>query len=342
MEALSKDVPVAIITRPRSAGRLGRFRLRTERINKNLIVVYGGYSLTDAPKLRSLRPFLVRLDVWRLRRCLRSKGYRRPIYWLGVNNSTYAQRHMGPWMVYDCIDPCFRLDIASRHDAEETAILRIADLVFATALTLEERMRLRHNCVYLLPNAYAPSAGPAPARPVERGPIGFMGVIDERLDWGFLGRCAIACPNVEILLVGRINPSQKNMARNLQKMYPNVRFTGEVDLNEGVRLSAAFAVGLIPFQAGGHGDSINPVKLYMYLGAGTPVVGTPTRELTQVGAPLVYVCQAGTEQTCLEAALDEGPNDLNRHARRVFALQNSWSHRAETAVGALRREGLLR
>ena len=116
---------------------------------------------------------------------------------------------------------------------------------------------------------------------------------------------------------------------------PNVIVTGAVSYEDGHRWAAAFDVGLIPFLPGEMCDAINPVKMYMYLVTGKPVVSTWINECVRHG-DWVYAARdaAGFAAAIRKAVAEDGPD--RRAARVAFGLRNRWQDRAAAAAGVLR------
>src|SRR5690606_1310499 len=108
--------------------------------------------------------------------------------------------------------------------------------------------------------------------------VGYMGTFDSRVDMALLLSAAEALPGLTFALPGRVNGDCEAVAGELRAL-PNVVMPGPVDFEEGESYAANFDVGLIPFRPGRIGDAINPVKMWMYLARGTPVVGTDTAEM---------------------------------------------------------------
>jgi glycosyltransferase involved in cell wall biosynthesis len=251
--------------------------------------------------------------------------------------------------VYDCIDPSFLPESRTEFDAREFAVARAARIVFCTAQTLLERMLPVQPHAYLLNNAaspelYALESAVQPSLPWSltgrpRPIIGYIGTIDWRIDCDTLTEAAAALPEFTFCLVGRVNADRERDVAALRAL-PNVVMPGEVTPHDGAAYNAAFDVGLVPYLPGPAGDSLNPVKMYMYLLAGKPVVTTWTREC-QLAQPHVRATRTPAEFIrALRDAVAE-PAGRGRDERIAFAQQNTWDHRAVQAVAVLREHGLL-
>lgn len=71
----------------------------------------------------------------------------------------------------------------------------------------------------------------------------------------------------------------------------------------------------------------SPMKLWEYLYAGPPIVGTGALELRRYPPPLVHFCaEARRAPDAVQAALDSGAEGARQ--RRDFALANTWDTRA--------------
>jgi glycosyltransferase involved in cell wall biosynthesis len=252
-------------------------------------------------------------------------------------------------LVYDCIDPCFSPELQADFDRAEYAVAAEAKVVFCTAQTLLDRMSRVHDDAHLLNNAASPelyaeeqAAGDVPTslqgrpRPI----VGYLGTIDWRLDCETLTHAAKALPDYTFCIAGRVNADQEPRVAELRSL-PNVVMPGAVPAEEGARYNHAFDVGVIPFLPGHVGDGINPVKMYMYLLAGNPVVSTWLNE-GRLAQPHVRATRTPAEfAEALHEAVTE-PDEQAHDARVAFARANTWRHRAQQAVGLLRERGLLR
>jgi hypothetical protein len=159
------------------------------------------------------------------------------------------------------------------------------------------------------------------------------------VDTQTLAAAARALPAFTFALVGRINPDQEARVAELKRL-PNVVMTGPVSIEEGNAYTAAFDAGLIPFLPGPIGDGINPVKMWMYLAEGKPVVSTWLRECRRY-APHVHAARSTEEfiSAIQEAVRGETPE--RSAARIALASRNTWHDRAGEAIQRLCERGLM-
>ncbi|MNP64339.1 putative teichuronic acid biosynthesis glycosyltransferase TuaH [compost metagenome] len=85
-------------------------------------------------------------------------------------------------------------------------------------------------------------------------------------------------------------------------------------------------VCLIPFRLNPLTLATNPIKAYEYLAAGKPVISSNLPEC-RLMQPFVDVASSPEVFLSLAAARLSDPGDCE--ARRQFALQHTWAHRAQ-------------
>ena len=345
LHALSSYTPVIILRwRDPGEGLLRGPYLR--EVRPGIFELRNAFSLRNS-RLGRLGRGVGRLDGTLLRRALRSEGIGDFIYWLSVPEPRLLWVMPTHRLVYDCVDPCFIPERQGEFDRKEFAVAKKAKVVFCTARALLRRLSRVSGNISLLPNACAKeyfgaggNADPRAARKLEgrkRPIIGYMGTLDWRFDVESVRCAAEALPDYSFALVGRLNKDQEERISPLAAL-PNVVMVGPVSREEGVAYNAAFDVGIIPFTPGPMNDAINPVKMYMYLAAGKPVVSTHIEEASD-NSDLVRVARSPEAFAELIRAAVESDNCSARLQRRQFGLSNTWDDRALEAIRIMEREG---
>lgn len=316
-----------------------------EWVEPNVLVVRHAFALRYSRIGKVLGRWASALDGYALQRELRRHGIGPIVYWLSSAKPKLLQGMPLDRLVYDCIDPSLATEpgaVAAFED-EEAFVASHARLVFGTADALCERMSKFAECVKL-PNACERRldrqgvAAPEVLRHRDRPWIGCMGTLDQRVDMKLMIDVARQLPDMTFVLVGRVNGDQAEAAAELTSL-PNVVATGEVPFDVCEQFNVHFDAAIIPFQTGRIGDCTNPVKLWMYLAAGHPVVARATAEMNRY-RHLVYCAESSSEfASLLRKAVQEDRSDL-REERRVFAARNTWDVRARDALATLCRSGL--
>ena len=88
------------------------------------------------------------------------------------------------------------------------------------------------------------------------------------------------------------------------------------------------------------GDAINPVKMYMYLAFGLPVIATRIAECAR-HADWVTTVRTPEEFAVAVRTIQQTNSPDQAESRRTFARQNRWENRAAAAIQILRSEGLI-
>jgi hypothetical protein len=314
-----------------------------ERLDEGLFLMRDAFSVRTHRIGKHFWKLSSKVDGRWFRRALNEAGLGDYLMWLTVNDPVLSQGTPAERLVYDCMDPNFLDNTQAEFDRSEFALAARAKVVFASAASLFARMQGANRNTYLLPNATAvddavnESEPPPPLR--ERiGPVvGYLGTIDWRFDADCVTYAASALPDVTFAIVGRVNADQEAKVARLRQL-PNVVMPGQVGKVEGAAYTKAFDVGLIPFTPSAMNDAINPVKMYMYLASGIPVVSTWIAECR--ANPLVTAAETHDDFVqAIRNSLDQR-DEVSVQSRKEFGRTNTWDHRARTAIEVLANNGL--
>ncbi len=279
-----------------------------------------------------------------------------PILWLFRPGQQHWIDQLHPRLViYHVVDeysayPNLTHAQAQRQRDLDRQLTDRADLVFCTAQSLvDARLPLNPDTHYM-PNAvdydtFQSALAQSPSHPVAQSPghpvLGVVGGINAKVDLALLAEAAARRPDWRIELVGPLSYGLDEGEVARLRALPNVRFAGAVLPDEVPAIMAGCDVGLIPYKLNEQTRHVNPLKVYEYLAAGRPVVGTALPELAQF-EPLVRL--AGDVDgfvAAVEAALVEADAPQAVAARLAVAAANTWDARVERMLvliaDALRR-----
>ncbi len=256
-------------------------------------------------------------------------------------------------LVYDCVD---RHSAYKGHintavvDGMERDLAGGADMVFSTAVGLHETLQAYNAEAKMIPNGAAyevfsrvqSERGSLPCPDALKNlphPIyGFVGMLQECIDYALIERLAQARPDATIFLIGRTLPG---VDLEHLKRYPNIVFHGLVPQPELPAFIAQFDVCLNVFRAGALSKDVSPLKFYEYLATGKPIVST--REPLQVSdfADVVYIADDETAflKACAEAAREDDPAKVEK--RLAYGKACSWTERVRQMEGELYARGIL-
>jgi len=219
---------------------------------------------------------------------LASNNIERHISWYYTPMMLEWSRHLEPVAaVYDCMDQlsAFR-NAPPELTAREAELLALADVVFTGGHSLYEAKKDSHPAVYAFPSsidvdhfAKALDAGADPADMADiPGPrVGFVGVIDERMDIGLLDEIAAMRPDWQFVMIGPVVKIEESELPRRQ----NIHYLGSKSYDELPAYIGRWDVAMMPFAMNESTRYISPTKTPEYLAAGRPVVSTPIRDVVR-------------------------------------------------------------
>jgi UDP-galactopyranose mutase len=216
------------------------------------------------------------------------------------------------------------------HEREAELFTR-ADLVFTGGQSLYEAKKEQHPAVYAFPSSidkehFAKALTINEEMPdQEKIPsprIGFIGVIDERMDITLLGEIADLKPEWSFIMIG---PVVKIDEADLPRA-ENIYYLGGKSYEELPGYIAGWDVAMMPFAMNESTRFISPTKTPEYLAAGRPVVSTPIRDVVRPygNEGLVHIAESPEEfVAAIQSALDEDADDRRRRVDE-FLKNMSW------------------
>lgn len=242
-------------------------------------------------------------------------------------------------VIYDVLDDLTIFANYSRLMRQDhEALLQSADIcLFSSTQLLEDnrdkasRALLYENGVYGADFAHGDRSRlvfpedtqpPPPGRAV----VGYHGAISELVDFDIVDRLA-ARDDLTLLFVGPVVAFEPDNLPAVQqrverlKARPNFIHVGPKPYTELKHYLAWIDVGIVPFVLGPKTDPVSPLKLFEYLAAGKPVVGTPTRTIAAYDGAIIVA--AGDE--FVEAVAGGRWKTAYTPASRDVAQRHEWS-----------------
>lgn len=279
-------------------------------------------------------------------------GRKEYLLWLAHPLLAPALSGLSPALtVFDAIDnflehPQFsRLKGTLRRNYEQIA--QKADLILTTAEDGPTPWRRTDAPVHHVANGVDVSAfrGPFPEpealAAIPKPRLGYVGVLQERLDAELTMAMAKRFPEASFVFVGPIFGDPAYFAA-LQAL-PNVYFLGPVPYRDVPAYMSHLDVCLLPHCQNAFTASMNPLKLYEYLAAGRPIVSTPVPPAERF-TDVIHV--AGTVEafaTAIKQALAESQDSEARRRRQTFARSHDWNlrvHEIWRLIQQVARQGL--
>jgi teichuronic acid biosynthesis glycosyltransferase TuaH len=226
----------------------------------------------------------------------------------------------------------------------ECEAVRASNLTVCVSRVRAEELRARvpeaagrvHHLPHGAPSATlgaAPQAVPAPppddmAR-LPRPRIGYVGSLEDRVDWELLECLSRAVPGASIVLVGRLAPNladagewQAACQRCLAR--PNVHALGWRGQEAIAAYNRAFDVCLIPYRVDHPFNRVCcPTKIMDYMATGRPIVATDLPECRLYDHLFHVAADAAGFIAAVEAILSAGSDDGRARERYAWAEANS-------------------
>ncbi|MEO7520637.1 MAG: glycosyltransferase [Gemmatimonas sp.] len=202
-------------------------------------------------------------------------------------------------VVYDCMDELAQFKFAPNELVQrERFLLARADVVFAGGVALaQSKSRFHENVHFFGCGVDVEHFGKArdeatPTHPalddLSSPVLGYIGVIDERLDYALIGKLAEEMPESTIVMVG---PVVKVDLRELPRN-PNIRWLGQQNYDVLPTFIKKFDVCLMPFAINKATEFINPTKTLEYMATGKPIVSTPVADVVRNFTPIVAIADS--------------------------------------------------
>ena len=130
---------------------------------------------------------------------------------------------------------------------------------------------------------------PAEVAELPRPILGYIGVVDERIDYQLLGKLAHSTAG-SVVMVG---PSTKVDPDTFPRC-ANLHWLGGRDYAELPAYAKSFDVCLMPFAMNEATRFINPTKALEYMATGRPIVSTPVQDVVRQFSDIV-ACEFGVD-----------------------------------------------
>ncbi|MFN4255968.1 MAG: glycosyltransferase [Saprospiraceae bacterium] len=273
----------------------------------------------------------------RIRTAMHTLGIEKPVV-VNAFNPAFGLHLVGELgekqLIYYCYDEIGAAKWAKNHGARlERQFIPKCDAVVVSSAGLLRRKSPLHPRTVLVKNGvdfdlFSREVAPAdlpeiPGRTANQPVIGYLGSVDERLDYQLIESLARLLPKAMFVFVGRVQTSAES---ERIRLLPNVFFAGPKPPETLPAWVQTFDVCLIPFVKNELTAGIYPLKINEYLAAGKPVIATPFADLSDFEGIISVANDVDSFIRAIEKYILE--NAPRERARRVFfAGKNSWAAR---------------
>lgn len=262
-----------------------------------------------------------------------------------------------PWFgaarkVYYAIDDYMTYNAGWRE--RELALLDAADLVVAVSPRLAEVLRDRapriEKRLIVSPNAvpadWIPTAVPPVRTNISRKPrIGIIGRISSRLRMDWLAEVAARTASFEWVFIGDVEEGELLDADrpHLAKLQSlgNCVFAGPKPYTDLREQAGTLDIAVLPYSERSVNPCASPMRLFIHLAFGTPILATPGCDMLERYDPLVKTCRSANELLAALRLLEVGGfDDGLREDRWREAGKHNWTLRAQTLLPAFLGEAV--
>lgn len=285
---------------------------------------------------------------------IREAGFSKPVLWCySPTSCDLVDLIENSGVVYDCVD---------RHsayqgmidpavvDQMEKELAEKSSQVFCTAQGLYDTLIRYNSTTTLIPNGAAyelfsraaeecgdtdPSQnGDGGKKPV----FGFVGALQECINYDYICAVADAWPEGEVVLIGRSLPGVDLSPLTARS---NIRLMGLVPQPELPQHIRKFDVCLNAFREGRLSKDVSPLKFYEYLATGKPIVSTGEPLQVQDFADVIHIAHTKEEfvQACADALAEHDPGQKER--RMEYGRQCSWDERVKQMEQVLKERHIF-
>ena len=348
-EILYIDPPVSYLAplKDRSAkARLSAYKAPGEKVKEHLTVYAAPPVIPFFNKSRFINGINQRRLGRYIKRRMKENGFERPYLWCySPTSCDLVGRIKNAGVIYDCVD---------RHsaykgmidpavvDMMEEDLARSADQVFCTAQGLYETLLKYNKNTEMIPNGAAYelfSKAAAEPRDETKPPVfGFVGMLQECIDYDVIMKLAEAYPDGEIDLIGKPLPG---VDLSPLHQYKNIKLMGLIPQPELPEYIKRFDVCLNIFREGKLAKDVSPLKFYEYLATGKPIVST--KEPLQVidFSDVTYISETPEDFVvkCEEALHERDPEKVAK--RMAYGKACSWDERVKRMEQILTEKGIF-
>lgn len=229
--------------------------------------------------------------------------------------------------IYYCYDEINAAEWCKAHggDAEKKYMSEVDAVVVTSKGLKKTKSKYSENC-HLVQNGvdFELFSSSTSTNKTDKSVIGYVGTIDDRIDFQLLEKLALANEDKQLKLIGRVKSER---AKELAEKFDNVTLTGAKQPQELAPEMSGIDIGIIPFVRNEFTQNIYPLKVNEYLAAKKPVVSTNFSDLSGFSKVISIVeTQDDFLSSVATSLCADSPE--KQETRNEFAKANSWQKRA--------------
>lgn len=276
---------------------------------------------------------------WKFRR----EAFVKKIIWTFDPEQTFLIKQFGSSYetVYDCVD---------YHGGQlEKALIATCAHFFVNSHVLYRLHRKQRRDAILVPQGFRLSdflSFSIKRRKNSKPIIGYVGGINNRLDYALLHNLVQRTPEYEYMFIGPIQTQgDKHFETTIQPQidtlfsYANVHHVANVPKKDIPSIIERFDVAIIPYRADALYNRYSyPTKVFEYFYMGKPVVATPIDELKRYPRYVRIGATADEWMRQISNLFMSSWSDSYIHEQRRLASANSWEEKIHTIIRNIKKD----
>ena len=337
--------PPAHVREVLSAKRRGLPPSGLQERSENLFSLVPPHLLFETHRFPSLNRLLAYFREAQIRHFLRKLGFQQVV--LFIWHPRYANllgkfgEALSCYYVDEEFTSYYGMPEAEKQQirACEEVLLRDVDLVFANGSALWEQKNKYGNALNVPMGvdfelfsraSLEDTAIPSDLAAILPPRIGYIGNVNDKVDFELLESIARVKPLWSIILVGPLSIRTPEFRANFERLrqLPNVHHLGFRPLQTLPNYVRGLDVCLMCYRTDGWAYYGYPLKLHEYLAGGKPVVGSDLPSIREFSGVISIAKPFEEWQSAIEAGLND--NSAARISKRVqVARENTWEERVQ-------------
>lgn len=235
-------------------------------------------------------------------------------------------------IIYDCMDELSLFKgTPNQFIAQEIELLNKAEVVYTGGKSLFEAKSILHSNVYCFPSSvdieHFSITGngiviPTDLNSIPLPIIGYMGVLDERLDLELIENTASALPECSFVFIGPIVKIKEDELPRLS----NIHYLGIKPYKELPFYLKRFDIAMLPFALNDSTKFSSPTKTLEYMAAGKPIISTEITDVVRDYSHCVrFISNADGFVSQIKKLLGKKVRPVN-HLYELILKRTSWNN----------------
>ncbi len=204
-------------------------------------------------------------------------------------------------VIYDCmVELSLCKNTPYQLITQEKFLMAEAHIVFTAGKSLYDNKKKCHSNVHCFASsvdrahfdkAMDEIAIPEDIKHIKKPVVGYVGIIDERINLDLICKTARLLPDVGFAMIGPIS----NIAEEDLPKEENIYYLGMKSYNDIPNYINAFDIAMLPFAINDTTESLSPTKTLEYIAAGKPIISTAIKDIVSEYGHCIPIVETAEE-----------------------------------------------